>query len=249
MPNWVYSGISISTPLTKKQEKILKKIEKAKSICDYYEPRPQEMDGTRSPVSIITEKEFAKQEKENKKKIKEHKGEGHLWLEKGITKKMSDNLIKKFGSNNWYDWSNINWGTKWGDCDLEIDDAQLKFSTAWSCIGDNILEKFMKDFPSFHYWYEEEQGWGGEVDVEGGKIIDEMEYDIPEWEEVEDVDTKDNQCYTITKLLNEHPNYDDGIGYYADYSHDFLGKTLQEAKESLDIDETICSTADKKQVV
>ena len=61
------------------------------------------------------------------------------------------------------------------------------------------------------------------------------DYDCPQWEEIEEVETKDNICYTITKLLYEHPNYDDGVGYYADWSNDFLGRTLEEAKESLGI--------------
>tara|TARA_R100001530_G_scaffold60360_3_gene43638 strand:+ start:5954 stop:6721 length:768 start_codon:yes stop_codon:yes gene_type:complete len=243
MPNWVYSGISISTPLTKKQEKILKEIEKSKSICDYYIPRPNEMDNTQCPPTIISKKEFEKQEKENKKKLKEHKEGEHLWLDKGITQKMSDNLIKKFGSNNWYDWSCTNWGTKWGDCSLEINDEtfpfvldkggrnfkSLRFETAWSPIADNILEMFMRDFPSFHYHYEEEQGWGGELDVEDGKVIDECEYDVPIWSE--DIEYKGEY---LVKLKEEHPNYESGVGYYLDYGYEYIGKTLEEAKEYID---------------
>ena len=234
MPNWVYSGISLSLPLTKKQEKILKEIEKGKSICDYYIPRPKDMENTRSPVLIITEKEFEKQEKENKKKLKEHKEGEHLWLDKGITQQMSDDMIKKHGSNNWYDWSFNNWGTKWGDCDLEIDDGLIKYETAWSPISNEILKMFMKDFPSFHYHYEEEQGWGGELDIEDGKEIDRCEYDMPDWED--GIEYKDTY---ITKLISKHPNYDEGVGYYLEYGMEFIGKTLKEAKEYVNSIETL----------
>jgi hypothetical protein len=195
------------------------------------------MDNTKSPPSIITEKEFEKQEKDNIKKQREwdegKRKEGHLWLDKGITQQMSDDMIKKYGANNWYDWSNNNWGTKWGDCDLDIDDGTIKYESAWSPISDEILKMFMKDFPSFHYHYEEEQGWGGELDIEDGKVVDQCEYDIPDWEE--EIEYKDT-C--ITKLISDHPNYEDGVGYYLEYGMEFMGKTLKDAKEYVDEDET-----------
>ena len=142
---------------------------------------------------------------------------------------------------NWYDWCCQNWGTKWGCYDFEIDDDVISFTSAWSPIGDNIIQMFAKDFPSFNYEWEEEQEYGSEMDYENGECIMQKDYDEPQWEEIEDVNTKDNICYTITKLLYEHQNYDDGVGYYADYSRDFLGKTLKEAKENLNIDPTISS--------
>lgn len=50
---------------------------------------------------------------------------------------------KKYGQDNWYDWSIKNWGTKWGSKDTYVDGiteysdntAELRFSfdTAWSC--------------------------------------------------------------------------------------------------------------------
>ena len=45
-------------------------------------------------------------------------------------------LVLKYGSDNWYDWSNSCWGTKWNAYDVEIhqDDEttlELDFYTAW----------------------------------------------------------------------------------------------------------------------
>lgn len=43
---------------------------------------------------------------------------------------------EKFGENNWYDWSAINWGTKWNSVRAEISDEtkssiEYSFDTAW----------------------------------------------------------------------------------------------------------------------
>lgn len=142
----------------------------------------------------------------------------------------------------WYEWCCENWGTKWGCYELEIDDNFISFTSAWCPIGDNIISMFAKDFPNFTYSWEEEQGYGSEMDYEKGECVMQWDYDCPEWEEIEDVDTKDNSCYQITKLLFEHPNFENGVGYYADYCNDFLGKTLEEARATLNLDPTIKSS-------
>lgn len=41
-------------------------------------------------------------------------------------------LIKKYGSDNWWDWCVSNWGTKW-DCDVHSsEESHISFTTAWS---------------------------------------------------------------------------------------------------------------------
>jgi len=228
MPNWVYSGITISTPLTKKQEKILQKIEKTGSICEYYVPRNKEILETRSPASIVSQKEYDEIQIKNKKKVENHKEGEHLHLDRSITQKTSDNLIKKYGTNNWYDWSNENWGTKWGDCDLEIDveEGDIRFESAWSPISNKIMDMFIQDFPTIYYHFEEEQGWGAEYDFEDGEMTRSLDYDYPNWED--GVEYKD--CF-ITKLIDDHPHFEEGAGYYLEWGQEYCGKTLEEAKE------------------
>mgnify|MGYP003110158487 CR=1 FL=1 len=221
MPNHVYTRIVISNP-TKKQKEILKKIEKAEGLCRHYKPFPKELDGISNGNTTINGKKVRNWREVDGKSV-------------AISEKELKELKEKYGATNWYDWCLNNWDTKWGCYDLEIEDDVIAFTSAWSPIGDNIIRMFAKDFPSFSYSWEEEQGYGSEMDYEGGECIMQSDYDCPEWEEIEEVETEENISYTITKLLYEHPNYDDGVGYYADWSNDFLGRTLEEAKESLGI--------------
>jgi hypothetical protein len=119
---------------------------------------------------------------------------------------------KKFGSNNWYDWSNDNWGTKWNASDsygtrpyAEGNPAEISFSTAWSPVAD-LVDTLSTQFPSltFEYSYSEEgMMFAANLIIKNG-----------EWLEEEYLDEDD---MVISKYL-EDPSYslkypDDFIGY------------------------------------
>ncbi len=62
-------------------------------------------------------------------------GEGFT-MEK-LTEDELNELDDKYGAHDWYAWSNLNYGTKWGDCDTvcnRVDKNNLvyTFQTAWS---------------------------------------------------------------------------------------------------------------------
>lgn len=84
-------------------------------------------------------------------------------------KSMSDKVFKgdlgqeeleKYGSDNWYNWSINNWGTKWNACDTYIEGmtefsdstAELRFSfnTAWSC-PEPIYSEISKLYPNLSF--------------------------------------------------------------------------------------------------
>ena len=210
MPNHVYHTISISIKdITKEKQEILNNIEKAGGICRYYKPMPQELDGSTSPARI---------------------GDGE---NDTITEERSAELKHKYGYDNWYDWCCNNWGTKWGCFDFEIEDAQLTFTTAWSPMQYTIIELMSQDFPNMLWNYEEEQGWGAEISIEEGEFVDVVQYDTPNWVKEEEIDCGGKNSITLAKLEKEHPSFEDGIGWYVEYSHEFAGKTLKEAKEYL----------------
>jgi hypothetical protein len=100
-----------------------------------------------------------------------------------------------FSSDHWYDWNVRNWGTKWDvavDNDNEHPDTYVEgptangdnsvvyynFNTAWSRPLP-ALAKLSDQYPDllFTLSYEEETGWGGELEILRGQIISEFEYD------------------------------------------------------------------------
>ena len=62
-------------------------------------------------------------------------------------KKRSQELISKYGADNWYSWSIENWGTKWNAIDTEVEqrDGTLiyRFDTAWDA-PRNIAEALLR---------------------------------------------------------------------------------------------------------
>jgi len=99
-----------------------------------------------------------------------------------------------FAGNDWYNFNNREWGTKWDVAVAEddkysntsIEEAEngenyvvhYNFETAWSRpLG--ALQKLSAQYPTllFSLSYEEETGWGGEMEFLRGEIISQSEYD------------------------------------------------------------------------
>jgi hypothetical protein len=100
----------------------------------------------------------------------------------------------KFESNDWYNFNNREWGTKWDVAvseDNEYPDTTIEegengenhvvhynFNTAWSRPVP-ALQKLSAQYPTllFTLSYEEETGWGGEMEFLRGEVISESEYE------------------------------------------------------------------------
>jgi hypothetical protein len=100
----------------------------------------------------------------------------------------------KFDTNDWYNFNVREWGTKWDVAVAEDDKypntnmeeaengenyvVHYNFETAWSRPMPAI-EKLSAQYPTllFTLSYEEETGWGGEMEILRGEVISESEYD------------------------------------------------------------------------
>lgn len=112
----------------------------------------------------------------------------------------------KHETNDWYNFNNREWGTKWDVAvshDEEYPDTYVEgptengenlvvyynFNTAWS-VPVPALQKLSAQYPTllFTLSYEEETGWGGEMEILRGEVISNSEYgwQCRECEHIED---------------------------------------------------------------
>lgn len=101
----------------------------------------------------------------------------------------------KHETNDWYNFNNREWGVKWDVAVAEdeqypetymegpVENGENKvvyynFNTAWS-IPQQALIKLSSQYPTllFTLSYEEETGWGGEMEFLRGTVISQSEYD------------------------------------------------------------------------
>ena len=101
---------------------------------------------------------------------------------------------KKYGSNNWYDWSCDNWGTKWNAYSSYCDVDTIEFDTAWSCplpVLDKLAEICYEYNISFTgKWADEDRGHNVgvfESDCEGDEY----------WFGYECIENCSNEAYDI----------------------------------------------------
>ena len=102
--------------------------------------------------------------------------------------------LMKFETNDWYNFNNREWGTKW---DVAVSDESkysdtymegptpngdnlvvyYNFNTAWS-VPAPALNKLSAQYPTllFTLSYEEETGWGGEAEFLRGGMISDFQY-------------------------------------------------------------------------
>jgi len=153
------------------------------------------------------------------------------WLE--IIKRMPDELREttspnrdqyqaklmklEYGAKDWYDWALINWNTKWGAYDQEWDGDSLRFTTAWSPVHLHLIEKLCEYIQDdVFYWWEEEQGFGAEVETINFEVHTNDGYDIPDWGDEVLVTTGEyKEEYWELKTPYYKLGHDYPTGYYA----------------------------------
>jgi hypothetical protein len=208
MPNHVTNRLTIiGTEEQVKQVREVIKGEREDQFLDFNKiaPIPKELDGTVSPMRIISQEEYDEQER----KISEDDltdNERNWGLSRGLTQKLADEYIAKFGHADWYGWQNANWGTKWNAYDqYEIGEDCIEFNTAWSTPYE-LMVKLSKLFPEVEFQVEyadEDFGYNvGTYTLLDGDSIDE---NIPDGGSREAImmamDIKGDEDYYLTDYL------------------------------------------------
>jgi hypothetical protein len=160
MPNHITNRLTIIG--TEQQVALVRakiKGEEADKFIDFHKiaPIPKELEGTVSPMRIISQEEYDAQElKIATNDLTEN--EKNWGISRSLTQALADEYREKFGHCDWYGWQTANWGTKWNAYEqYSNDDAVIEFDTAWST-PYSLLVNLSKMFPqiSFEVEYADE---------------------------------------------------------------------------------------------
>jgi len=170
-------------------------------------PIPKELEGTVSPMRIISQEEYDEQER----KIAEDdftENERNWGLSRGLTQALANEYKKKFGHCDWYGWQTTNWGTKWNAYEqVEHDANVIEFDTAWST-PYSLLVNLSKKYPQVTFeveYADEDLGHNvGKYVLLNGETIEE---NIPDGGTVEAMemamDIKGDEDYYLEQYLCE----------------------------------------------
>lgn len=109
-------------------------------------------------------------------------------VDANFTKK--PDMIAKHGASDWYDWCNMNWGTKWGDYHTDLSHynegdtmATFTYTTAWGP-GVNGLIGISREYPNLVFVNSYEEGGCelvGSFGVANGDLLSDVEGKFPDY--------------------------------------------------------------------
>jgi hypothetical protein len=225
MPNHVTNRLTIiGTEEQVKQVREAINGEREDQFIDFHKiaPMPKELEGTRSPLKIISQEEYDIQElKIANDDLTEN--ERNWGISRGLTQELADEYKKKFGYAEWYSWQNANWGTKWNAySQVELDIDCIEFQTAWATPYE-LLVKLSNMFPEVTFevkYADEDFGYNvGEFVLFGGEVVSE---NIPEGGSVEALEiamniqygTPDEYFDCNQDIFNEYIDDEDELNDY-----------------------------------
>lgn len=175
MPNWCENDLLvIGRPSSLAKFKKKAKTRSSALSLQKLIPIPEELQDTQSPPRIVPDKDI-------RKAIIEHKARNSLYRSgRPISASESEELIKKYGANNWYDWQVLNWGTKW-DIEAILNNEEegklgFTFNSAWSP-PIQAFQTISRQFPELDFklkYSETGMGFYGNAKFKRGQVDDEV---------------------------------------------------------------------------
>ena len=230
MPNHITNRITIiGTPEQVAQVRQAIRGEEEDRLIDFNKiaPIPVELQGTVSPMRIISQEEYDKQE-ERIAKDELTEMEKNWGLSRGLTQELADEDKKKFGHCDWYGWQTSNWGTKWNAYDQhEVAENCIEFDTAWST-PYSLMVKLSQMFPEVTFeveYADEDFGYNvGRYNLLNGETIEQNIPDGGTQEAIEmAMDVKGDEEYYLESYLCDDVDEDD--------VNDFVENLIQIAHE------------------
>lgn len=140
------------------------------------------------------------------------------------------------GWDNWYDWCNDNWGTKWGAYDGWIchhnnpDDFTFGFNTAWSPANTSFYDIMIQKYPMLeitYYFYEPGSAFAGSYSQDDFGTINENCFYYGEadykriacevfegWDDFEEEDVEEIVDVLDTVVLPKAPGSEDSLTFH-----------------------------------
>lgn len=176
MPNWCKNGLHVRGEI-EEVKRFLSKVERDAegiSIIKSFIPCPNELTSISTGAATI-----------NGVKVERWRetGEGKDRIMTPLTAEEESTLIEKFGAKDWYEWEQINWGVKWGDCGTELETEEddylcFLFDSAWGS-PHKAFDTIAKMFPMLRFNLKYGQG---ETEFEGYVIWrDGKRHEAKEW--------------------------------------------------------------------
>ena len=190
MPNWCDNHISITGP-NSVMDKLEKVIQTEEGLLQFMLPMPKELDNTTSPFPKDSTPE------EKAQRIKN---------------------LDKYGFDNWYDWRNENWGTKWdvneyyGFDRQYINDDESQISVGFSSAWGPPLQAF-QEFIDKH------------------PVILEARYYEPGCDFMGIWDNGDDTCYECSKYGSDDDFWKSGDGAILDESFNIVENLIEWEEE------------------
>lgn len=240
MPNWVYNVLGAHDE--QGRQFIFDNCinDKKRFTFNKMIPMPQILSRGCSPVRICNNfDEFKGKYGENIDYTFEKDGMLICGYDSVMSQKCAENLVKKYGADNWYDWSLNNWGCKWNANSEPVEDGdyEFRFETPWG-EPEGFIKKFAleayKKCPdsTFTWWWEEEQGYGQELFIKLGEIIVTKNWDIPYFDEHDiriQLISGDERNIEVTKVTGGYPERYGNGGWYADGDESYYYETPLQA--------------------
>jgi hypothetical protein len=181
MPNWVYNGLTIEGPT----EQVTKLVSQLNQPFDrIHDSWDMEFGQMKKKLTVYSNPVFAFWNIIKPTDIEAYDKQADL----------SKDIHDRSGDD-WYNWNLRNWGVKW---DVAVSDDEkhpetytegpvqngenlviyYNFNTAWG-LAEAALTNLSSQYPNllFTLSYEEETGWGGEIEFVNGKTITHEQYD------------------------------------------------------------------------
>jgi hypothetical protein len=177
MPNWCSNNIVVTGPaedIARFRQTCIRPDETGKPCFDFNGliPMPAILeDGVIfDDMVILSLDDPARMPRSLEERMKYWKVHDLAALKAKILEALQKESIEAFeqtGAANWYDWANMNWGTKWNACDFKViieepGRYECRFETAW-CPPEPVYVKLAEMFPELCF---EINGWDDQLNFD-----------------------------------------------------------------------------------